>query len=205
MRYHMVVLSLPRPGFYLCLHKHSSPDLCTWTESDRADFFRVREKIEDLYLRGPISSGFSRPEVELMYDSSISPAQAVSRIMPYYAEATPPNQERVYYVEAKESDLEVTGPAGTEGERFGVRLVTICRGAKELKLTADAAEACGHPDLVTLEGRSLRRLAELAAWYDHPIAEVGEAKVVALPAEPKVRVERGSGGEVVAEIPRIWA
>lgn len=205
MRYHMVALSLPRKGYYLCLHKHERSELCQWTEQDRETLIRVRCQIEALYTAGPVATPFSRPEVELLYDASITTDQAVSRVLPYYLEATPPNQKRVYYISAKEADVEVVGPAGTEDEKFGVRIVTVARDASRFTLSADVLEVIGNLDLATLEGRSSRLLAEVAAWSEGPAVTEGNTKNLVVPAERRTTLSRLGRDEVVTEIPEVWA
>ncbi len=204
MRYHMVAVSLPRKGHYLCLHKHKRAEQCRWTEADRETFIRIREQIQALYETGPISTGFNRSEVEMLYDNSLTSLQAVNRILPYYLGATLPNQKCADYIEAKESDIEIIGPAGTEGESSGIRLVTVSKGAQLLEIAAEVLEAAGAPDLSTLEGRSSRKLAEVVAWSEHPVTLSGKAKVLAVPAELHVKVSRAGRSEFVTEIPKIW-
>lgn len=204
MRYHMVALSLPRKGYYLCLHKHGRKELCQWTEQDRESLSRVRSQIEALYTAGPVGTSFSRPEVELLYDASVTPDQAVSRVLPYYLEATPPNQKRVYYISAKEADVEVLGPAGTEDEKFGVRIVTVVRDANRFSPSSAVLEAVSNLDLNTLEGRSSRILAEVAAWSEGPAVTEGNTKNLVVPAEKRTTLSRRGRDEVVTEIPEVW-
>lgn len=205
MRYHMVVLSMPRKGIYLCLHKHGRPELCKWTAEDRDSFMRVRDQIQALYEAGPVGTVFSRPEVELLHVPGLTPAQAVARVLPYYAEATPPNQKRVYYIDAKESDVEIIGDAGTEGEANGVRTMIISKGSQNLNLIPPVLDAAGNPDISTVEGRASRRLAEIVGWHEGPCTTEGNAKLVVIPGDRKVRVSRTHQGEFVTEIPEVWA
>lgn len=199
MRYHMVALSMPVNGIYLVLHKHGKPHLCKWASSDLAATLRVREQIASLYAAGPLSSQFSRPEVDLLYDPALTADQAVSRVMPYFIEATPPPTREVYYFDAKVSDAEVIGPAGEEDLLF----ITIAKGAKTLSLKPDVLEAVGRLNLDTIEGRSSRRLAELVAWHAEPCLQ-GVAKVVAVPANRNVKISHDSKGEFVTEVPEVW-
>lgn len=199
MRYHMVALSMPRKGIYLVLHKHGKPQLCKWTASDLAATLRIRDQIASLYEAGPLSSQFSRPEVDLLYDPALTPDQAMSRVLPYFVDATPPPTREVYYFDAKLSDAEVVGPAGEEDLRF----VVVARGAKTLHLHPTLLEAAGNPDLKTLDGRSSRRLAELVAWHESPCLQ-GSVKVLAVPANRNVVISHDSNGEFVTEVPEVW-
>ena len=199
MRYHMVVLSMPRKGLYLILHKHEKQNLCKWSATDAEETLRVRSQIESLYRAGPLSSHFSRPEVDLLYDPALTADQAVSRVLPYFMEATPPPTRAVYYLDAKLADAEVIGTAGDEDLRFMV----IAKGVGSLSIRPDILEAAGSPDLKTLEGRSSRALAELVAWHESPCLQ-GSAKVLAVPADRRVVISRDADGELVREVPEVW-
>lgn len=205
MRYHMVALSLPRKGYYLCLHKHGRSELCQWTSLDRDALMRFRAQLEALYTAGPVATPFSRPEVELLYDQNLTPDQAVSRVLPYYMEATPTNQKRAYYISAKEADATVTGPAGTEVEKFGVRIVTVVKNASRFSPSDELRKAVGNLDLSGLEGRSSRLLAEAAAWTSGPAVTEGNTKNLVVPAERHTMLSRMGRDEVVTEIPEVWA
>lgn len=205
MRYHMVALSLPREGYYLCLHKHGRRELCQWTEQDRDTLSRVRKQIEALYTAGPVGTPFSRPEVELLYIDGITPDQAVSRVLPYFLEATPPNQKRVYYLNAKESDVEVIGPAGVDGDKPGVRIITVAKNAGKFSPSPSLLQAIDGADLDTLEGRSSRLLAEAAAWSKAAPVTEGSTKNLVVPVERRVKLSRMGRDEVVTEIPEVWA
>lgn len=200
MRYRMVVVSLPRDNYYLCLHKHGKKELCFWKEEDRENFLRIREQIRTLYENGPIGTSFSRPEAELLYDPSLTPDQAVNRILPFYAEATPLNQKRVYYIERKADDVEIIAPAGTADEKGGLRLVVASKLGR-LELPAHTLEAVGDLDLDTLEGRSDR---SLVAKISRDVT-VRDIKILAIPAERRVKLSTSAEGEFVTEIPEVWA
>lgn len=205
MRYHMVALSLPRKGYYLCLHKHGRRELCQWTEQDRETLTRVRKQIEALYTAGPVGTPFSRPEVELLYVEGVTPDQAVSRVLPYFLEATPPNQKRVYYLNEKESDVEVLGHAGDAPEKPGIRIITVAKNASKFSPSPAVLKLLDGADLNTLEGRSSRLLAEAAAWSESPPVTEGITKNLVVPAERRVKLSRMGRDEVVTEIPEVWA
>lgn len=213
MQFYIVALSLPREGYYMTLHKHETPQLCKWTEADKETFLRIREQIQRLYEKGPSGLQMNRDDVEVLYDEKLTPQQASQRILPYYISCTSANKKRITYPHAQQNSIEVLGPAGTEDEDHGVRLVVIGKGVQKLSLQPWVFERVstlrGTPfteeEFQTLEGRSDRTLVRVLAEADQPTTLDGTAKTVVVPRDAKVRLTRRHTGEYVAQIPEIWA
>lgn len=198
MQFKMIVATLPKPGTFLCLHKHTDWDNCIWSEKDRQQILHLREAVRQLYLAGPAASGLCRPDVEVLFDASLTVDQAVSRVLPYYAEATPRNQRRIGYLGPLD-DVELLKPAGEIDEPFGLRSVVVATTNQELTLPDEVLAVAGASDLASLETRSNRQLAKEVSDRLIP-----GTKVLLVPAECHVRVAKKGRREIVTEVPKTW-
>ncbi|MBU0563309.1 MAG: hypothetical protein KJ890_07285 [Gammaproteobacteria bacterium] len=210
---YLTALSLPRRGTYIALHTHKSPARLHWAGADRDNYLDFLTRIEKLYSNGPAGLGLPRPLLEAVYDSSLTPLQATNRILPLYLTCPPGSVDRSYLLSPAPSDVEILGIAGGPGEPHGLRLAVIAKGADRLQLKRSvldrAADIRGSEfsteELSTIEGRSAQEIVRAVSEADDEAAELGAAKIVAIPAEAKVVLARNAKGEFVREVARTWA
>lgn len=213
MKFHIVALSLPRDDVYMTIHKHEKPEHCVWKESDRVAFEHFRNIVHQLYEQGPSGLPINRIALEALYKEGLTAQEAVNRVIPYYITCMSLNQRRIEFPQTRINEVEIVGPAGTEQEEHGCRLVAIAKGAERLRLKPWVLDKVSEmretpfteEEAQTLEGRSDRTLIRVVSRSEEPCTEEGTLKIVSIPKEVSVRLSRTARGEFVSEIPRVWS